>query len=49
MKKKDKLKFENIKPNTDVDFETCYKIATQQIADLQSTLQQLAATYKTKT
>ncbi len=49
MNKKDKFKYENIKPNNKNDFESGYKNTMRLIAHLKSELQQLAASYKAST
>ncbi len=46
MNKKQKFKWENIKPNEKCDFEMTYNETIRLLAHLQNRLQQLAATYK---
>ncbi len=49
MKKKEKFKWENIKPNEKCDFEITYNETIKLLSYMQNRLQQLAAAYKAET
>ncbi|MFI3242000.1 MAG: hypothetical protein R3Y43_05480 [Alphaproteobacteria bacterium] len=48
MKRRDKFKWENIKPNENCDFEMNYNVIMKLLAHLQNAVQQLAAAHKNK-